>query len=65
MDKENWMSMNEVCDHLHISRDTAKKWVREKNMPGYQIDRTWRFSQEEVDEWVRKTGRCNGEQGDR
>lgn len=58
MEKDKWMSMKQVCEYLGISRDTAAKWIKNKAMPGYQIDRIWRFDKDEVDEWMRNNGKC-------
>lgn len=49
---EPWVSMEEICNHLGVSRDTVKKMVRMQNMPGYKIDRKWKFKISEVDEWM-------------
>lgn len=34
---ERWFSMNEICDHLGIKRDTALKSILNKNMPARTI----------------------------
>lgn len=39
MEKERWLSMNEICAHLGISRDTALKWINKKNMPAHKIEK--------------------------
>lgn len=58
MEKDKWMSMKQVCEYLGISRDTVAKWIKNKAMSGYQIDRIWRFDKDEVDEWMRNNGKC-------
>jgi excisionase family DNA binding protein len=35
--------MNEICEHLGIRRDTALKWILNKNMPAKKIGRLWKF----------------------
>lgn len=62
MEKERWFSMKEICVHLGISRDTALKWINQKNMPAHKIDKIWRFSVSEVDEWVKNNGKIKGSQ---
>lgn len=52
--KERWVSMDEICNHLGASRDTVKKMVKTKNMPAYKFDRKWKFKISEVDEWMHK-----------
>lgn len=56
MENNRWLSMNEICEYLGISRDTALKWINKKNMPAHKIDRLWRFNVNEVDDWVRNNG---------
>lgn len=56
MENNRWLSMNEICEYLGISRDTALKWINKKNMPAHKIDRLWRFNVNEIDDWVRNNG---------
>ena len=53
---ERWVSMNEICEHLGIKRDTALKWILNKNMPAQKIGKLWKFKISEVDEWVKNGG---------
>jgi len=53
---EKWSSMNEIAEHLGISRDTVLSWISDKNMPAHKIGRLWKFKVSEVDEWVRNNG---------
>lgn len=53
---ERWVSMNEICAHLGVRRDTALKWILNKNMPAKKIGKLWKFKISEVDEWVRSGG---------
>lgn len=62
MKNERWLSMKEICTHLGVSRDTALKWINQKNMPAHKIDKIWRFSALEVDEWVRNNGKIKDSQ---
>lgn len=49
---ERWVSMAEICKHLGVSRDTVIKMVSYQNMPGYRLDRQWKFKISEVDTWM-------------
>lgn len=53
---EKWVSLSAICEYLDLSRDTVKKMVSQQNMPGYKIDRQWRFKISEVDAWIRSNG---------
>lgn len=52
---ERWYSMNEIAEHLGISRDTVLNWINDKKMPAHKVGRLWKFKVSEVDEWI-KTG---------
>jgi excisionase family DNA binding protein len=51
---ERWSSVEEICEHLGISRDTVYRWIAELQMPAHRIGRLWKFKLSEVDTWVRK-----------
>ena len=53
---DRWLSVDEICTHLGISRDTAYKWIDRKGMPAHRVGRLWKFMKAEVDEWVRSGG---------
>lgn len=57
---DRWLSVDEICAHLGISRDTAYKWIDRKGLPAHRVGRLWKFKKDEVDEWVR-TGGAGGE----
>jgi excisionase family DNA binding protein len=50
---DRWLSVDEICAHLGISRDTIYKWIDRKGMPAHRVGRLWKFKKAEVDEWVR------------
>lgn len=58
--ESRWVSMNEICKHLGISRDTVMKWIGNEDLPAHKIGRLWRFQIQEVDDWVRKKGNKGG-----
>ncbi len=50
---EKWSSLEEMADHLGVSKDTIYKWISKKQMPAHKIGRLWKFKISEVDQWVR------------
>lgn len=61
-DKERWVSMEEICTHLGVSRDTVKKMIKMQNLPAYKIDRKWKFKISEIDEWMHKENSITSEE---
>lgn len=53
---DRWLSVDEICAHLGISRDTIYKWIDRKDMPAHRVGRLWKFKKDEVDDWVRTGG---------
>ena len=53
---DRWLSVEEIAEHLGVSKDTVYTWVSSKRMPGHRVGRFWKFKKEEVDEWVRAGG---------
>jgi excisionase family DNA binding protein len=51
-DAEAWVTLQEIADHLKISRDTVSRWIERKGMPAHKAGRVWRFKVSEVDQWI-------------
>jgi len=58
MNVERWYSMEEICEHLGVSRDTILIWIKKRQMPASKVGRLWKFKVSEVDEWT-KSGRAS------
>ena len=50
---ERWSSVEEICGHLGVSRDTIYRWIAGRGMPAHRIGRLWKFKLSEVDAWAR------------
>ena len=50
---ERWYSMEEICEHLGVSRDTVLIWIKKRNMPASKVGRLWKFKVSDVDSWIR------------
>lgn len=55
-----WLSVDEIAEHLGVSKDTVYTWLADKNMPGHKVGRLWKFKAEDVDHWVREGGAAAG-----
>jgi len=51
--EDRWLSVDEICQHLGISKDTVYRWIEKRGMPAHRVGRLWKFKKEDVDEWVR------------
>ncbi len=55
-DKERWVSVAELAEHLGICKDTIYTWRAEKNMPAVKAGRLWKFKISQVEEWLAAGG---------
>ena len=53
---EPWVSVEQVAEHLGVTRDSIYRWIDRKNLPAHRVGRLWKFKVTEVDEWVRAGG---------
>ena len=54
MQVEKWVNLEDVAEHLSISQDTVRTWIKEGKLPVYRAGKRYKFKISEVDEWVRK-----------
>jgi len=52
MTHEAWVSLDEIADHLGVSRDTVYRWIDNRGMPAHKVGRLWKFKVSQVDDWV-------------
>ena len=48
---DRWLSVEEIAEHLGVSKDTIYAWISKKNMPAHRVGRLWKFQKAEVDGW--------------
>jgi len=53
MKNEPWVTLEEIAQHLRVSRDTIYRWIDHREMPAHKVGRMWKFKVSEVDDWVR------------
>ena len=53
---DRWLSVEEIAEHLGISKDTVYAWITKKGMPAHRVGRFWKLQRVEVDAWVRSGG---------
>jgi len=54
------MTVQEVAAYLRLSMATVYKLAQARKIPATKIGRTWRFSRQLVDEWVRQQAAVSG-----
>lgn len=53
-ESEKWVNLEDVADHLSMSKDAIRAWVRNGKLPAYKAGKMYKFKLSEVDEWVRE-----------
>jgi excisionase family DNA binding protein len=52
MEREAWVSLEEIAKHLGVSQDTVHRWIRKRGMPAHKVGGLWKFKVSVVDRWV-------------
>lgn len=50
---ENWISMAEAAEHLNVTKDSIRNWIKKTDIPAHKIGKLWKFKKSELDEWVK------------
>lgn len=66
-ESERWLSVEEIAQHLGVSKETVYRWLEKQKVPAHRIGKLWKFKPSEVDEWVISGGaaKANTETGDK
>ena len=51
---EKWVNLEDIAEHLSVSHDTIRAWIRKKTIPFSRAGKQYKFKISEVDEWVRE-----------
>jgi excisionase family DNA binding protein len=58
--EDRWLTVDDVCKYLSVTKDTIYTWIETRNMPANKVGRKWMFQKEEIDKWV-KSGKAADE----
>jgi excisionase family DNA binding protein len=58
MGVEKWVNLEDIADHLSVSTDTVRTWIKNGKLPFYRAGKRYKFKISEVDEWLR-AGKIN------
>ena len=53
MSVEKWLTVEEICDYLQVTKDTIYKWISTRAMPAHKVGKRWMLQKSEVDQWIR------------
>lgn len=50
------MCMRDVAEHLDVTSETVRNWIKERDLPARKIGGRWKFRMSEVEEWAENVG---------
>lgn len=50
---EKWVNLEDIADHLSVSTDTVRNWIKIVKIPYYRAGKRYKFRISEVDEWLK------------
>ena len=53
MNEDRWLTVEEICEYLQVSKDTIYKWIEQRSMPAHRVGRRWMFQRTEVDTCIK------------
>lgn len=53
MEVEKWVNLEDIADHLSVSADTVRNWIKSGKIPYYRAGKRYKFRISEVDEWLK------------
>jgi len=56
MSAEPWVSVDQIAEHLGVTRDSIYRWIERKGLPAHRVGRLWKFKVSAVDVWVHAGG---------
>ena len=61
---EKWVNLEDIAEHLSVSKDTVRTWMKEGKLPIYKAGKRYKFKISEVDTWLRE-GRISDDSADK
>lgn len=50
---EKWIGIEEAANHLGVTKDTIRNWIKKTDIPAHKIGKLWKFKRSELDAWVK------------
>ena len=51
-DTEKWVSLEEIAEHMGVSKDTIRNYIKKQQIPYYRIGKQYKFKISEIDAWI-------------
>ena len=58
---ERWYSLEEISNHLGVSKETIRAWIKKDTIPYYKVGRLYKFKVSEVDKWIESGKSANAD----
>lgn len=52
-----WLTLEEAANHLKLGKSTLYRLAQAGEIPAHKMGRVWRFDVEEIDQWLKDSGR--------
>lgn len=49
---ERWLSVDEIAQHLGVSKVSIYRWADAGEIPAHKVGRQWKFRMADEDAWV-------------
>jgi len=59
---EPWASTKEIAEHLGVTMETVRKWIKVGSIPCFRVGKLWKFKKSDIDKWVKSGGAEEGKQ---
>lgn len=53
---EPWVGTKEIAEHLGVTIETIRKWIKTRKIPCHRVGKLWKFKVSEIDDWVLSGG---------
>lgn len=51
--EEKWVNLADVAEHLSVSQDTIRNWLKSGKIPTYKAGKQYKFRLSEIDELLK------------
>ena len=49
---EKWVGLEEIAEHMGLSKDTIRNYIKKGQIPYYRIGKQYKFKISEIDAWI-------------